>query len=155
MLRSTGVDARLIIMGDGPERTNLDSIIRSKALQQDVVLTGFQEDLRPFMSICDCLTLTSKAESFPLSVIEGMAMGKPVVSSEVGGTPEQIEHGVTGFLYRLGDVEQIVSYLKILSDPVRRAQMGDRAKQTARDRFSFEKMVSEYNQVLETLVPDR
>ena len=75
-------------------------------------------------------------------------MGKPIVSSEVGGTREQVEHGVTGFLYKPGDVEQLVSYLKILSDPVRGAAMGQRARQEARDRFALEKMVSEYNQVL-------
>jgi glycosyltransferase involved in cell wall biosynthesis len=84
-----------------------------------------------------------------------MAMGKPVISSEVGGTPEQIEHGVTGFLYKSGDIENLAKYLKVLSDPALRTKMGERARQAACDRFSLGSMLWEYTRILsETVTMD-
>jgi len=154
-VRRAGIDAKVLIIGDGPERANLESLIKSKGLEQHVVITGFQKDIRPFISVSDCIALTSQAEAFPLSIIEGMAMGKPVISSEVGGTPEQIEHGVTGFLYKSGDIENLAKYLKVLSDPALRTKMGERARQAACDRFSLGSMLWEYTRILsETVTMD-
>ncbi len=154
-LRSAGLDAKGIIIGDGPERSGLEACIRFMALEKDVIITGFQKDIRSFMSICDCIALTSGAEAFPLSIIEAMAMGRPVVSSEVGGTPEQIQHGVNGFLYKSGDIRNLAKYLEILADPVLRATMGEMARQVACDRFSLERMIGEYTRILsETVTTD-
>ncbi len=154
-IRRAGIDAKILIVGDGPERANIDSFIKSKGLEQHVVITGFQKDIRPFISASDCIALTSQAEAFPLSIIEGMAMGKPVISSAVGGTPEQIEHGVTGFLYKSGDIEDLAKYLTALSDPALRTRMGERARQSACDRFSLGRMIGEYTSILsETVTMD-
>ncbi len=154
-IRRAGIDAKILIVGDGPERANLESVIKSKGLEHHVVITGFQKDIRPFISACDCIALTSQAEAFPLSIIEGMAMGKPVISSEVGGTPEQIEHGVNGFLYKSGDIENLAKYLKVLSDPAIRTKMGERARRAACDRFSLGSMIREYTRILsETVTMD-
>jgi glycosyltransferase involved in cell wall biosynthesis len=154
-IRRAGIDAKILIVGDGPERANIESFIKSKGLEQHVVITGFQKDIRPFISVSDCIALTSQGEAFPLSIIEGMAMGKPVISSEVGGTPEQIEHGVTGFLYRSGDIDNLAKYLKVLSDPALRSSMGGRARQSACDRFSLGRMIGEYTSILsETVTMD-
>jgi len=154
-VRRAGIDAKVLIIGDGPERANLESLIKSKGLEQHVVITGFQKDIRPFISVSDCIALTSQAEAFPLSIIEGMAMGKPVISSEVGGTPEQIEHGVTGLLYKSGAIENLAKYLKVLSDPALRTKMGERARQAACDRFSLGSMLWEYTRILyETVTMD-
>jgi glycosyltransferase involved in cell wall biosynthesis len=147
-VRRKGIDAKVLIVGDGPERANLESLIKSKGLEQHVVITGFQEDIRPFISVSDCIALTSQAEAFPLSIIEGMAMGKPVISSEVGGTPEQIEHGQTGFLYKPGNTEQLAKYLEIMSDPALRTRMGERARHAACDMFSLRKMILEYDRTI-------
>jgi glycosyltransferase involved in cell wall biosynthesis len=73
----------------------------------------------------------------------------------VGGTPEQIEHGVTGFLYKSGDIENLAKYLKVLSDPALRTKMGERARQAACDRFSLVRMIGEYTRILsETVIMD-
>jgi glycosyltransferase involved in cell wall biosynthesis len=151
-IRREGIDAKILIIGDGPERANLELLIKSKGLGQHVVITGFQKDIRPFISVSDCIALPSQGEAFPLSIIEGMAMGKPVISSEVGGTPEQIEHGVTGFLYKSGDIENLAKYLKVLSDPELRTKMGARARQAACDRFSLGRMIGEYTSILSETV---
>jgi glycosyltransferase involved in cell wall biosynthesis len=147
-IRAGGIDAKLLIVGEGPEMPNLERLIKYRGLERDIVLTGFQEDVRPFMSICDCTTLVSKAESFPLCVIESMLMGKPVVASDSAGSHEQIVHGETGFLYKAGNLEELAQYLKMVSDKDFGSQMGKRAQQVAREKFDQKRMVREYARVL-------
>jgi len=152
-IRSTGIGARLLIVGDGPARAGLEALAESMGLERDVVFTGFRKDIRPLMSISDCIALTSRAESFPVSILEAMAMGKPVISSASGGVLEQIRHGETGFLYNSGNVEELESFLKILSAPAIRAEMGQRARQDACARFDRRRMILEYARVLAGKIP--
>jgi glycosyltransferase involved in cell wall biosynthesis len=147
-VRLTGIDANVLIAGDGPMRAILEEFIRSKGLEKHAVITGFQKDVRPLMSISDCIALTSRAESFPLCIIEGMSMGKPVISSRVTGTSEQIRHGETGFLYEPGNIGELAKFLRILSFPDHAAMMGKRARQVVCESFLLERMIEEYTGVL-------
>lgn len=147
-IRAGGMDAGLLIVGEGPERANLKRLLESGGLSHSAVLAGFRKDVRPLMAACDCIALTSEVESFPLCIIEGMAMGKPVVSSRTEGAIEQIRHGETGFLYESGNINELADYLKILSVTTVRAEIGEKARKTACSRFDLRRMLQEYSNVL-------
>jgi glycosyltransferase involved in cell wall biosynthesis len=150
-LRAHGVDAWGIVIGDGPERARVEREIDRLALRRVVRVTGAQLDVRPFVAACDVMALTSRTETFSISTLESLAMGRPVVMTNTGGAPEQIEDGVNGFLYRSGDVETLTDYLARLASPTLRAQMGAAAARGVRERFPLSRMVAEYSALIERL----
>jgi glycosyltransferase involved in cell wall biosynthesis len=113
-----------------------------------VVISGLQEDVRPFLSVCDVVALTSFTEAFSLAAIEAMALGRPVVHPEVGGAAEMIHSGHDGWLFPVGDTATLVERLGVLADPVVRARMGENARATVASRFSERAMVEHYETLL-------
>jgi glycosyltransferase involved in cell wall biosynthesis len=150
-LRARGVDARGVIIGDGPERARVESEIDRLALRGFVRVTGAQLDVRPFVAACDAMALTSRTETFSISTLEALAMGRPVVMTNTGGAPEQIEDGVNGFLYRSGDVEALTDRLARLAAPALRARIGAAAARGVRERFPLSRMIAEYSALIERL----
>jgi glycosyltransferase involved in cell wall biosynthesis len=121
---------------------------RKLSVADRVVISGLQEDVRPFLSVCDVVALTSFTEAFSLAAIEAMALGRPVVHPEVGGAAEMIHSGQDGWLFPVGDTATLVERLAVLADPVVRARMGENARATVVQRFSERAMVEAYEQLL-------
>jgi L-malate glycosyltransferase len=154
-LRARGIPARALFIGDGPERARVEARARALGVADRFVISGFQEDVRPFLSACDVVTLTSFTEAFSLAAIEAMALGRPVVHAEVGGAAEMIHSGHDGWLFPVGDTATLVDRLSRLADPVARTRMGESARATVAARFSERRMVERYEQVLTELATTR
>jgi len=148
LLRRRGVPARALMIGDGPMRGAVEERARRLGVAADIAITGFQQEVRPFVAACDTIALTSFTEAFSLAGIEAMALGKPVVHSEVGGAAEMIRPGRNGFLYPVGDTGALVERLAALADPAMRGRMGARGREAAQAQFSEGAMVDRYERLL-------
>lgn len=144
ILTDRGIPARGLLIGDGGMRSEIESHIARLGLERAVRITGFQDDVRPWLAMSDVLVLASATETFSLAVLEGMAMGKPVVCSNVGAAAEQVADGEQGFLYPCGDVVTLADRLACLTVSETRQHMGDKARRTAVERFDFSRMVDRY-----------
>lgn len=154
-LRKMGLPARALLIGDGEMRGAIETRARMHGLGTDIVITGFQRDVRPYIAICDVMTLCSVTEALSLAAIEAMALGKPVVHSDVGGAAELITPGRNGFLFPVGDTAAFVERLAILADRTVSSNMGHHAREIIEMRFSENTMVDRYEQVLLQLCRDR
>ena len=150
-LRRQGRAAKAVLVGDGPMRAEIEAAIDKLGLRGAVVLAGFQQDVRPYIAMCDVMTLTSHAETFPMATLEYMAMGKPLVASKVGGLNEQLSDGVNGLLYPPGDTARLAGALASVADPALRARLGEGALATVRARFDVHQMVARYEAILAAL----
>src|SRR6202012_765957 len=99
------IPAKLLLVGDGPERSGAESLCRELGLEDDMRFVGKQEQMEEILAIADLFLLTSEYESFGLAALEAMASGVPVVSTNAGGLSEIMVEGVTGFMSDVGDVE--------------------------------------------------
>lgn len=108
-LRDKQLPAKVLLVGDGIMRPQIEARRDALGLRDAVVLCGFQQDVRPYVAACDIMALTSHAETFPIATLEYMALGKPLVASNVGGLSEQVEDGHNGLLYTAGDIDGLVT----------------------------------------------
>ena len=139
------VPARLLIVGEGPELGRAEQSINELGVAAHVELVGEAQDVTGLLSVSDLFLLPSLQESFGLSALEAMACGVPVVASNVGGLPEVVIDGVTGFLHPPAEVEQMAGSAKrILSDPALHARMAAAGVQLAKERFSAGRIVPQY-----------
>lgn len=104
-LNGQGTAVRLLIIGAGGEMQELQNLVRQQGLEDRTVFTGFQTDSEAWISCLDVLTLPSLTEGTPMTLLEGMSLGVPVIASAVGGVPDVVRDGVNGFLVAPGDVE--------------------------------------------------
>ena len=155
-LRSRGIAARALLIGDGPMRPAIEARARALGLDNEVLITGFQQDVRPLLSAADAVALCSTSvETFSLAALEAMALGRPVVLSEIGGAAEMVRPGEEGFLFPAGDTDALVERLAALSDEGLRRRMGVRARETVEARFSERAMVDRYERLLQQLILTR
>jgi N-acetyl-alpha-D-glucosaminyl L-malate synthase BshA len=139
------VPAVLLLAGDGPEVPTARRMARQLGVSDRVQLLGAQENVLPLLSMADLFLLPSEQESFGLAALEAMACEVPVVASNAGGLPEVIEHGVTGFLHPVGDVDAMAaSGVALLTDEVLHRRIADAAVRLVRDRFCVERIVPMY-----------
>jgi N-acetyl-alpha-D-glucosaminyl L-malate synthase BshA len=139
--------ARLVLIGDGPDRGMVEQRIVERGLQEFVDFAGEQYDLVPWLSAADLFLLPSEQESFGLAALEAMACEVPVVASRVGGLPEIIEDGRTGYLCAPDDIDGMAARaLEVLADADLRARIGRAAAAEVRARFCTERIVSQYEQ---------
>ncbi|NNE35294.1 MAG: N-acetyl-alpha-D-glucosaminyl L-malate synthase BshA, partial [Rhodothermales bacterium] len=116
-LRSQGVPVKLLLVGDGPDRANAEHLARELGVYEDIRFLGKQQPVEEILSIADVFLMPSESETFGLAALEAMACGVPVVASNVGGLPELVEEGQSGFLCTLGDLDAFTDRtLAILSD---------------------------------------
>ncbi len=140
-----------LIIGDGPERAKIEKVIKDYNLQQDIIMVGFQAEVRPFISICDCMVLTSHAvETFSIAALESMSMGKPVVMTNIGGATEQVTPGKNGYLYKKGDINELTLTLLKMKKDGNSGKMGLAARQRVKENFSLATMVQSYERLLLT-----
>ena len=111
------IPAKLLLVGDGPERNNVESLCRSIGYCDDIRFLGKQDAIEELLAISDLFILPSEKESFGLAALEAMACEVPVISSNTGGLPEINIHGKTGFLSDVGDIDDMAdNALRILKD---------------------------------------
>jgi len=147
-LRGMGIAARVLMIGDGDKRAEIEARARELRVERDITITGFQREVRPYVAACDVMTLCSHTEAFSLAAIEAMSLGKPVVHSDVGGAAEMVFSGWNGFLFPAGDTADFVDKLAILSDRAVSARMGHNARGVAEKFFSEKTMVDRYEETL-------
>jgi N-acetyl-alpha-D-glucosaminyl L-malate synthase BshA len=147
------IPAKLLLIGDGPERTTAEWLVREKGLTRDVIFQGKQNQVQELLSFADVLLLPSDLESFGLAALEGMACGVPAVCSRVGGIPEVITDGVEGYLVPPRDVRTMAARaLDILTNPERQKGMGKAARQRALAQFCSTKIIPLYEKLYERLL---
>lgn len=141
----SGYRAKLVIIGDGPMYDDCKSVIHRLKLQNDVYMLGTRKDARELINDMDIVTMFSKWEGLPIAIIEAMFAQKPVVSSSVGGIPEIIDEGTSGFMIDGLDInEGAERILYLLKDKNLRMNIGRAAQQKAIECFSKERMVRNY-----------
>ena len=144
------VPARLLLVGDGPELGTAYRLGRELKVSQQVEVLGAQEAVLPLLSAADVFLLPSAQESFGLAALEAMACEVPVIASRVGGLPEVIEHGVTGFLHAPADLDGMAaSAVSLLTDPDLHARVVARAVTRVREQFCVDRVVPMYERFYE------
>jgi L-malate glycosyltransferase len=139
------IPAKLVLIGDGPDRGAAEYIVRKKRLTKDVFFLGKQDHVQQKLGAADLFLLPSDEESFGLAALEAMACEVPVVATNVGGLPEVVTHGVDGYLFEPRDVDAAAKYaLEILTRPDRGRLMGEMARANARRRYCSNDIIPLY-----------
>lgn len=153
-LRSN-INAKLVLVGDGPERMNVERLCRELEVYNDTRFLGKVKDVEELLGFADVFLLPSESESFGLAALEAMAASVPVVSTNTGGIPEVNIHGKTGFLADVGDVDSMAKHaLEILSDDELCSEMRINARKRAED-FSLENILPMYMKVYEEVIKNK
>jgi N-acetyl-alpha-D-glucosaminyl L-malate synthase BshA len=146
------VPSKLILVGDGPERYSIEKLCREYDICDRVIFIGKVRDTAHVLEIADIFLLPSETESFGLAALEAMAVGVPVISSNAGGIPEVNEHGVTGYLSNVGDVEDMVqNTLAILSTEHMLNTFKENALKRSHD-FHLEKILPMYEKIYDDVL---
>ncbi|HKK79789.1 MAG TPA: N-acetyl-alpha-D-glucosaminyl L-malate synthase BshA [Phaeodactylibacter sp.] len=144
--------SKLLLIGDGPERHNLEERCREMKLCHETRFLGKQDAVEELLAISDLFIMPSGSESFGLAALEAMACQVPVISSNVGGLPEVNIHGKTGYLSEVGDVEDMAANaISVLKDEEKLKQFRKNALEQAR-RFDIDKILPQYEQYYEEIV---
>ena len=141
------IPSKLILIGDGPDRSECERICRQLELCDKVKFLGKQDGLTEILASSDLFLIPSQSESFGLAALEAMACGLPVISSSVGGLPELIKHNETGFIAEIGDVDRMAKYaLELLSNEKKYKLFSENSRQRAVNKFDKSKVVPLYEQ---------
>jgi len=133
---------RLLVVGDGPRRKEIEKMVNKMNLTKHVILTGIRKDINTILSITDVFTLSSHWEGLPITILEAMSAGIPVVATDVGGNCEAILHGKNGYLVRPGDYNSIaVSIIRLLKNKALIKQMSITSKNRYEKYFTAKQMV--------------
>ncbi|MED4453744.1 N-acetyl-alpha-D-glucosaminyl L-malate synthase BshA [Metabacillus fastidiosus] len=149
------IDAKLLLVGDGPEMTSVSKLVRDLNLEKQVLFLGKQDNLDELYSMSDLKLLLSEKESFGLVLLEAMACGVPCVGTNAEGIPEVIVEGETGYLCEVGDIQAIAERaIQLLSNDVLHKQMSEKAIQVAKEVFHTGTIVSEYENIYYELIDE-
>lgn len=144
------IPCRLILAGDGPDRSACEHLTRELGLHSHVHFLGKQTELVPLLSASDVMLMPSQSESFGLAALEAMACEVPVVSSSVGGLPELQVHGETGYIAEIGDIDRMARYtIELLSNDTRLAMFRRACRVRATEHFDVRRIVTEYERYYE------
>ena len=141
-------EVHFLVMGDGPQRKELQAYVEQLGVQEHVHFLGFRLDARAIIGLLNVLVVPSLSEGTPLVTLEAMSAGVPVVASAVGGIPEQVRHQSEGILVPPGDALALgEAVLHLLQNPTWMQQLGEAGRQRALSRFSFTTMLQETENV--------
>jgi sugar transferase (PEP-CTERM/EpsH1 system associated) len=136
---------RLAIVGDGPEKANIERQVHELSLNKHVRLLGKRDDVAHLLAAADAFLLTSVSEGIPVTIIEALAAGVPVVATAVGGVPEVIDDGISGLLAPAGDVSALaVALLRLARDAALQEKFACEGAKRASERFSEDRMIERY-----------
>jgi N-acetyl-alpha-D-glucosaminyl L-malate synthase BshA len=148
-----GITTKLVMVGDGSERTNVEHRARCLGVYDKCVFVGKQPNIVEYLSASDVLLLPSEQESFGLAALEAMACEVPVIASRVGGLPEVVSDGIDGFLSEVGDVDKMANdAAKLLADDEMRREFGRRARESAVSRYRTDLIIPKYIEFYETVI---
>ena len=141
------IPAKLLLIGDGPDRSKAEWLAVQKGIHNHVVFLGKQDRVQEKLAISDVMLLPSELESFGLAALEAMACKVVPITTRVGGLPEVIEHGRTGFMAEVGDVDTMAQYaVELLSDAKNLETMSVQARAMAQARFCSTKIIPQYEE---------
>jgi N-acetyl-alpha-D-glucosaminyl L-malate synthase BshA len=147
------IPARLLMVGDGPDRSQAEWLAKRKDIQERIHFLGKQASVNDLLPLADLMVMPSEMESFGLAALEAMACKVPSIATAVGGVPELIEDGVNGRLFPVGDVEAMAAAaIELLSDDAKHAAMAATARQTAQDRYCASKIIPLYEAYYERVL---
>ena len=149
------VNARLVMVGDGPERMSAVSVARQLGITDKIRFLGTYENIEHIIPCADLVFQPSEHESFGLTPLEAMACGVPVLGTNSGGVVEVVDHGVTGYLAEVGDIDTMALYaVEILTDDAKAEQMGRRGRERALSLFSKDLIVDQYESLYHELLQE-
>lgn len=152
-VKAAGKAARLIFVGDGPELSAVRYRAEQMGIKGEVTFVGKQSNISDYLGIADVFLLPSELESFGLAALEAQACEVPVVATRIGGIPEVVGDGETGFLSDVGDVTKMTAdTLRLLGDEEMRRNFGERGRKNAVERYSTEKIIPQYIAFYEKVV---
>lgn len=152
-VREQGVNARLIMVGDGPERSACEYRANQLELKDHVEFVGKKENIADYLGVADIFLLPSESESFGLAALEAQACEVPVIAARIGGIPEVVTEGETGFLSDVGDVEHMSRNASVLlKDENLRRSFGVRARELAVSRYDAAKIIPMYMKYYEKII---
>jgi glycosyltransferase involved in cell wall biosynthesis len=144
-------EARFLIIGDGPCRDVIQQRSRELGISDHVMMLGSRDDVPRLLAAMNVFALTSHIEANPVSILEAMSVGRPVVATNVGSIHEAVAEGLTGFLVPPGDADQFaLRVLQLLHEPLVCESMGAEARKTVLDNWSIEAMVRGYERLIES-----
>lgn len=147
------LDWNLTLVGDGPGRVSAENLAADMGIKERVSFTGLREDVFRLLVESQVFILSSGREGFPLSILEAMRVGLPVVASKVGGVSEAVRDGENGFLFPPGDVDSLAEKLKqLLGNPSLRRKMGRAGRQRFLENFTLDQMVEKTMQVYKGVI---
>jgi N-acetyl-alpha-D-glucosaminyl L-malate synthase BshA len=139
------IPSRLLLIGDGPDRSQAEFLARGKGIEDRIHFLGKQSSVSELLPLADLMLMPSELESFGLAALEAMACRVPSIATAVGGVPELIEDGVDGRLFPVGDVEAMAqASIELLSDPPKYEAMASAARHTAQQRFCASRIIPQY-----------
>jgi glycosyltransferase involved in cell wall biosynthesis len=155
-LREKRVDARLVLVGDGPDREDVEQRAHELGIARFTLYLGYQRDIAPYYALFDALLLPSGNEGTPVVAIESLAAGTPVVATRVGGIPDVVSDGVDGLLAEPGDVEELAAALeKLAHDAGLRERMGLAGRERTLPRYRVERLVGDVDALYRELLAER
>lgn len=141
-------ELKLFLIGDGPEKNNLQAFIRREELHNSVILTGIVANPDDYYQAMDIFTLTSNTEGLPMTILEAMSHGLAVVTSNVGGIPDVIQNGMTGYLFPKNNLEEFINQCSaLISDTSLRKMIGANAKRFVKTHYALEKTYAAYKKI--------
>jgi N-acetyl-alpha-D-glucosaminyl L-malate synthase BshA len=139
------IPAKLLLIGDGPDRSRAEWLAVQKGIHNDVLFLGKQDRVQEKLALADIMLLPSELESFGLAALEAMACEVVPIATRVGGIPEVIEHGKSGYLADVGDVDTMARYaIELLSNEARLEEMSSAARAVAKSRFCSTEIIPQY-----------
>jgi glycosyltransferase involved in cell wall biosynthesis len=152
-LRDDGVEACLCMVGDGPDRERLERRAHELGVMRDTLFLGYQEDVAPYYAAFDALVLPSANEGTPVSVIEALAAGTPVVATRVGGVPDVVREGEEGFLVETGATDDLAERLcRLAGDAELRQRLGQSGRERVLKRYSVERLLDDVDRLYRELL---
>ena len=145
--------ARLMLIGDGPDRSLAEHLARHYKVQNQIHFLGKQDNVSELLPLADLMLMPSEMESFGLAALEAMACNVPTIGTRVGGVPELIQDGVNGFLFAVGDIENMSkTAISLLRDPDRLKAMAANGRRTAQDHFCTSRVIPLYEKYYEEVI---
>lgn len=149
------VPSKLLLIGDGPEYSNMVQHVYELGLETEVQFLGKQNNVSDILSMADLMLLMSEKESFGLVLLEAMACGVPGIGTNIGGIPEVLIHDKTGYIVELGDTRQTAAYaIELLSDAEKQKQFSEAALEHVHAHFSSDKIVDQYEQLYDRILEE-
>lgn len=143
--RAAGENVRLVMVGDGPERSAVMHRAKQEGVKDDTIFVGKQANIPDYLGVSDIFLLPSELESFGLAALEAQACEMPVIATRIGGIPEVVNDGESGFLSDVGDVEKMAAdTIGLLRDDKLRNAFGTRGRELAVERYSTSKIIPQY-----------